>query len=73
MSDDEYTIRYDADALFWQVLNGLRQDDLISELIQNELDAGANRTLIHFGERGFFCEGEAYPSMLTVGNGSRSC
>jgi hypothetical protein len=48
MSDDAYIIRYDSDPDFWQVLNGIEHDDLIAELIQNELDAGAKRTHIHF-------------------------
>ena len=61
MSDDAYIIRCDADPEFWQFLNGLARDDLITELIQNELDAGANRTCIHFGVHNFVCEGDGIP------------
>jgi hypothetical protein len=42
---------------FWQFLNGLYRDDIITELIQNELDAHSEHTKIDFHEYGFTCSG----------------
>ena len=54
---------FKADAIpeTWQFLNGLRRDDLIAELIQNELDAGATYTLIRFERKRLICEGNGEP------------
>lgn len=45
----------------WQFLNGLRKDDLIAELIQNELDAGSTLTKIIFYKDKMVCEGNGNP------------
>ena len=45
----------------WQFLNGLRRDDLIAELIQNELDAGATCTVIRFDKKRLICQGNGEP------------
>jgi hypothetical protein len=42
---------------FWAFLIGLNADDLIAELIQNDLDQGATRTVISFEEHRLVCEG----------------
>ena len=73
MSDDAYIIRYDADPEFWQFLNGLARDDLITELIQNELDAGQTGRVSILEFTTLSAKAMAYPLMLTVGHGSRSC
>ena len=46
---------------FWQFLRGLRSDDLIVELIQNELDANASHTSIAFTPDRLVCEGDGEP------------
>ena len=51
----------DAIPATWEFLNGLRKDDLISELIQNDLDAGASITRIGFGCDRLICEGNGAP------------
>jgi hypothetical protein len=52
-----YIARYDAEPEFWQFLNGLTHEDLISELVQNELDAESGRTCIRFEADRLICEG----------------
>jgi len=52
-----YIARYDAEPEFWQFLNGLTHEDLISELVQNELDAESARTCIRFEADRLVCEG----------------
>ena len=54
----EYVQQVDVEPDFWQFLIGLRADDLISELVQNDIDAGASKTKITFEEDGFVCEGD---------------
>ena len=57
VTETNYIARYDAEPEFWQFLNGLTQEDLISELVQNELDAESTRTLVRFEADRFICEG----------------
>lgn len=56
-SEPHYVTRFDAVPEFWQFLNGLKSDDIITELIQNDLDAGAEQTSIIFTENKLICEG----------------
>jgi hypothetical protein len=46
---------------FWNYLLDLNRDDLIAELIQNDLDQGATRTLISFEQDHLVCEGNGRP------------
>jgi hypothetical protein len=61
MSEGIYITRFDSEPEFWQYLNGLTQEDLIAELIQNELDAEATHTRICFEADRFVCEGDGMP------------
>ena len=56
-SKPNYVTKFDVVPEFWQFLNGLKSDDIITELIQNDLDAGAEQTSIIFTENKFICEG----------------
>lgn len=42
---------------FWNYLLGLDRNDLIAELVQNDLDQGATRTVISFEQNQLVCEG----------------
>ena len=46
---------------FWNYLLDLDRDDLIAELIQNDLDQDATRTVISFEEDRLVCEGNGKP------------
>ena len=46
---------------FWNFLLGLDQNDLIAELIQNDLDQEATRTVIAFEKDHLVCEGNGKP------------
>ncbi|MCY3912591.1 MAG: hypothetical protein OXG43_05005 [Chloroflexi bacterium] len=61
MYGSEYVQRFDAEPQFWQFLRGLRSDDLIVELIQNDLDANASRTSIDFTSDRLICQGDGEP------------
>ena len=61
MHDPGYVQRFDREPQFWQFLKGLRSDDLIVELIQNDLDANASHTSITFTSDRLFCEGDGEP------------
>ena len=61
MYGSEYVQRFDAEPQFWQFLRGLRSDDLIVELIQNDLDANASRTSIAFTSDRLICQGDGEP------------
>lgn len=61
MVESTFIARYDAEPEFWQFLNGLTHEDLISELVQNELDAESTRTCIRFESDRFICEGDGQP------------
>ena len=49
--------QFDSVPQFWQFIRGLRVDDLLVELIQNELDANATRTSIAFMPDRLVCQG----------------
>ena len=46
---------------FWNYLLDLDRDDLIAEMIQNDLDQDATRTVISFEENQLVCEGNGKP------------
>ena len=46
---------------FWNFLLGLDHDDLIAELVQNDLDQQATRTLITFERDRLVCVGNGEP------------
>lgn len=53
--------KMDGPAAVGQFLREVSLVDLVVELVQNDLDAGATRTSIDFGERGLVCEGNGKP------------
>jgi hypothetical protein len=53
----EFITQFDAEPEFWQFLIGLKYEDIITELIQNELDAEATHTRISFDLESFSCDG----------------
>ena len=53
--------QFDSVPQFWQFVRGLRFDDLLVELIQNELDANASRTSITFTPDRLICQGDGEP------------
>ena len=61
MSDTNFVQQFDVVPQFWQFLSGLRFDDLIVELIQNELDANASCTSITFTPDRLVCQGDGEP------------
>ena len=56
-----YVQKFDSVPQFWQFLKGLRTDDLIVELIQNDLDANAKHTFISFEPDRLVCQGDGEP------------
>ena len=46
---------------FWNYLLDLDSEDLVAELIQNDLDQDATRTVISFEEDRLICEGNGKP------------
>ena len=56
-----YIQQFDQVPAFWQFLGGLRADDIIAELIQNDLDAGSTYTEISFLEDRLICKGNGEP------------
>ena len=61
MLDLGFVQRFDAEPQFWQFLKGLRSDDLLVELVQNDLDANASRTFITFTPDRLVCQGDGEP------------
>jgi hypothetical protein len=57
----EFVTESDWVPAFWNFLNGLDRDDLIAELVQNDLDQGAARTVISFEQDRLVCEGNGKP------------
>ncbi len=57
----KYDTKFDAVPQFWQYLAGLHSSDLITELIQNDLDAQANQTVIEFEPDRLICQGDGEP------------
>ena len=60
-SDTRFVTEFDAVPGFWNYLVGLDRTDLIAELIQNDLDQGATRTVISFERTRLVCEGNGKP------------
>ena len=46
---------------FWNFLPALDPHDLVAELVQNDLDQDATRTVITFGKDRLVCEGDGKP------------
>ena len=61
MTTSNYIQKFDSVPQFWQFLTGLRTDDLIVELIQNDLDANAKCTSISFEPDRLVCQGDGEP------------
>ena len=61
MTTSNYIQKFDSVPQFWQFLKGLRTDDLIVELIQNDLDANAKYTSISFEPDRLVCQGDGEP------------
>lgn len=59
--DGQFVTEADWIPTFWNFLVGLNRDDLIAELIQNDLDQDATRTVISFEEDRLVCEGNGKP------------
>lgn len=57
----EYVTESDWIPNFWSFLVSLKREDLIAELIQNDLDQGASRTVISFEEGKLVSEGNGIP------------
>ena len=53
--------RFDRVPGFWNFLNGLNQNDLIAELVQNDLDQQATQTVVSFEQDRLVCEGNGAP------------
>lgn len=60
-NDREFVTEADWIPGFWNYLLDLDRDDLIAELIQNDLDQDATRTLISFEQDHLICEGNGKP------------
>jgi hypothetical protein len=61
IKSNDLVLRLDNVPGIWQFLKGLHVDDLITELIQNDLDAGATHTKIEFGRDRLICQGNGTP------------
>ena len=61
MTTANYVQKFDSVPQFWQFLKGLRTDDLLVELIQNDLDASAKHTMISFEPDRLVCQGDGDP------------
>lgn len=59
--DTRFVTEFDAIPGFWNYLVGLDRTDLIAELIQNDLDQDATRTVISFERNCLVCEGDGKP------------
>ncbi|HYD64158.1 hypothetical protein [Azospirillum sp.] len=58
---ERMTARSDDVPRNWQYIAGLRPDDLIPEMGQNDFDAGATETVIQFGPDALVCQGNGRP------------
>ena len=59
--EGEFVTEADWVPAFWNFLAGLDRDDIIAELVQNDLDQGATRTVISFEQDRLVCEGNGKP------------
>ncbi|MGR4001097.1 MAG: hypothetical protein OD811_04840, partial [Alphaproteobacteria bacterium] len=57
----EFVFKVDQTPIFWAFLNDLDRKDLFAELVQNDLDQGATRTIISFEKTQMTCEGNGKP------------
>ena len=60
-SGTRFVTEFDAIPGFWNYLGSLDRTDLIAELIQNDLDQDATRTVISFGRTCLVCSGNGKP------------
>ena len=60
-SDSKFVTEVDEIPIVWNYLLGLNRNDLIAELVQNDLDQDATRTIIRFEEDQLICEGNGRP------------
>ena len=60
-SDSEFVTEVDEIPIVWNYLLGLNRNALIAELVQNDLDQDATRTIIRFEEDQLICEGNGRP------------
>ena len=60
-SGTQFVTEFDAIPGFWNYLGSLDRTDLIAELIQNDLDQDATRTVISFGRTCLVCSGNGKP------------
>lgn len=56
-TESEFVTEADWVSGFWNYVLGLDVDDLVAELVQNDLDQGATRTVISFEADHLVCEG----------------
>ena len=61
LPESPFVTEFDAIPGFWNYLVGLDHADLMAELIQNDLDQGATRTVISFEKSCLVCEGNGTP------------
>ena len=59
--EPEFVTEADWIPTFWTFLLNLNRSDLIAELVQNDLDQGATRTVISFERNRVVCEGDGSP------------
>ena len=60
-AETEFVSEADWVPAFWNFLAGLDREDLVAELVQNDLDQGATRTVVAFEEDRLVCEGNGKP------------
>ena len=58
---DRFVTEWDGTPSFWNYLLGLDRADLVAELVQNDLDQEATRTVLSFEEDRLVCEGDGKP------------
>ena len=58
---DRFVTEWDGTPSFWNYLLGLDRADLVAELVQNDLDQDATRTVVSFEENRLVCEGDGKP------------
>lgn len=59
--ESEFVTEADWIPTFWTFLLNLNPNDLIAELVQNDLDQDATRTVISFEQDRLVCEGNGSP------------
>ena len=60
-TNPRFVTEFDAIPGFWNYLVDLDRNDLIAELIQNDLDQGATRTVVSFERTCLVCDGNGMP------------